>query len=112
MGFTITFEEENFSQVYEADDEFDFDSEFSDLYNSNCLFVAQFTPFLSHSDHGRFERIIFNNLYIDTKIISIYSFNNIYQVDMPVENLQISISIMSKIVFCQLYKLIICYRPT
>jgi hypothetical protein len=34
MRFTITFEEENFSQVFEADDEFDFDSEFSDLYDA------------------------------------------------------------------------------
>jgi hypothetical protein len=101
MGFTITFEEENFSQVYEADDEIDFDIEFPDLYNSNCLFVAQFSSLLIHSDDGRFERIIFNDLYIGTKSISIYSFNNTYQVDMPAENFQISISIMSKIVFCQ-----------
>ena len=101
MGFTITFEEENFFQIYEADDEFDFNSEFSDLYHSNCLFVAQFTPFLIHSDHGRFERIIFSNLEIGTKSISIYSFNNTYQVDMPAENFHISISIMSKIIFCQ-----------
>jgi hypothetical protein len=42
-------------------------------------FLIYMMQFLIHSDHGRFERIIFNYLYTGTKTVSIYSFNQRFE---------------------------------